>query len=126
MRDIQNVIEAEYHIITEEPPPKPEGDEKIGAKEKKGGGEAKPAATSLSSPKGERETSGAPPAARRDPATVTKEDIPNLNALAKVCFQCWGMQPAEVWKELGYKSMLSVSESPWDCWLKIRAVKTGE
>ncbi|GAI67931.1 unnamed protein product [marine sediment metagenome] len=31
VRDIQNVIEAEYHIVTEEPPPKLEGDEKVGA-----------------------------------------------------------------------------------------------
>ena len=30
VRDIQNVIEAEYHIVTEEPPPKLEGSEKTG------------------------------------------------------------------------------------------------
>ncbi|GAI64878.1 unnamed protein product [marine sediment metagenome] len=111
VRDIQNVIEAEYHIITEGPPPKLEGGEKTGAKEKKGAEKQK--------------SPGAPPAARRDPATVTKEDIPDLNALAKVCFQCWGMQPTAVWRELGYSSMLEISEGPWDCWLKIKAVKTS-
>ncbi|GAI62247.1 unnamed protein product, partial [marine sediment metagenome] len=92
-------------------PPKLEGGEKTGAKEKKGAEKQK--------------SPGAPPAARRDPATVTKEDIPDLNALAKVCFQCWGMQPTAVWRELGYSSMLEISEGPWDCWLKIKAVKTS-
>ena len=32
VRDIQDVIEAEYHIITEEPPTKLKGDEKVGKK----------------------------------------------------------------------------------------------
>ncbi|MBA7710997.1 hypothetical protein ES703_119947 [subsurface metagenome] len=32
VRDIQNVIEAEYHIVTEEPPPQLEGDKKGGEK----------------------------------------------------------------------------------------------
>jgi len=32
VRDIQNVIEAEYHIVTEEPPPQLKGDKKIGEK----------------------------------------------------------------------------------------------
>jgi len=39
VRDIQNVIEAEYHIVTEEPPSKPEGDKKIGGAGEKGEGE---------------------------------------------------------------------------------------
>ncbi len=32
VRDIQNVIEAEYHIVTEEPPPQLKGDKNIGEK----------------------------------------------------------------------------------------------
>jgi len=33
VRDIQNVIEAEYHIVTEEPPPQLKGDKKTGVEE---------------------------------------------------------------------------------------------
>lgn len=61
---VQQIIEAEYHIVTELPPPKPEGEDKIGTKDE-GGGEKKPAATSLASPKGEKKPKprGEPPAA---------------------------------------------------------------
>ena len=38
VRDIQKVIEAEYHIVTEEPPPQLKGDKKVGEK----AGEAAP------------------------------------------------------------------------------------
>ncbi|MBA7658437.1 hypothetical protein ES703_66388 [subsurface metagenome] len=112
----------------EAPPQTPGGDEKVGAKVAGAGGGGKPAAATVSSQEEakKKEKSRGEPATRRDPATVTEGDTPDLNALAKVCFQCWGMQPAAVWQELGYKSMLDVAESPWDCWLKIKAVKTDK
>ena len=101
----------------------PEGGEKIGAKVEEGGG-GKPAATSFSPQKGEKKPVGAPPAAGEKSADeVTEDDMPDLNALAKICFHFFNMQPAEVWKELGYKSMLEIAESPWECWLKIKEVK---
>lgn len=65
------------------------------------------------------------PAETKSPDEVAEDDIPDLNALCKACFHFWGMQPADVWRELSYKTMMDVTESPWDCWLKIKALKTG-
>ncbi|MBA7547944.1 hypothetical protein ES705_40385 [subsurface metagenome] len=67
----------------------------------------------------------AEPTEEKTPDDVVAEDIPDLNALFRICFHFWGMQPEQVCKELGYKSMMDVAESPWECWLKIKAVKTG-
>ena len=66
-----------------------------------------------------------PAAEETPPDEVTEVDMPDLNALCKACFHFWGMQPAQVWKELGYKSMMDITEPAWECWLKIKAVKTG-
>lgn len=117
----QSFIDAEYHTIS------PKGGEKIGAKVEERGGGKKPVATSLSPQKGEKKPSGEPPAAEwKSPDDVTEDDVPDLNALCRICFHFYGLQPADVWRELGYKSMLDVTESPWDSWLKIKAVKTDK
>lgn len=54
---------------------------------------------------------------------IKKEDLPTLNALTKVCHDIWGLQPGDVWRELGYKGIGDVVESPWDCFLKIKAAR---
>ena len=56
---------------------------------------------------------------------ITEGDIPSLNDVFRLCFKYWNIQPLEALKELGYKSMMDVIESPWECWLKIKAVMTG-
>ncbi|MBA7548414.1 hypothetical protein ES705_40871 [subsurface metagenome] len=131
--DIQNVIEAEYHIVTEDPS---KGNDTGEPGLKLGEGEV--GKTSLASPKAEKVGARAPKAgaqatkSENTPATetkspdeVTEDDIPDLNALCRLCHHFWTMQPWQVWKELGYHSMMDVTESAWDCWLKIKAVKTG-
>ena len=60
----------------------------------------------------------------KSPDEVTEEDVPDLNALCRLCHHFWKIQPWEVWKELGYKLMTEVTESPWECWLKIKAIRT--
>jgi len=44
--EVKNIIEAEYHIVTEEPPPKPEGDEKTGETKPKAKAQARKQETS--------------------------------------------------------------------------------
>jgi hypothetical protein len=70
---------------------------------------------------------GLPPGAAksRDPNTVKQEDIPDYNALARVCYECWGMQPPAVAKELGYAFFREISLPPWDAFLTIKASKEG-
>ena len=115
----QQCIEAEYTFIR-----LPEGGEEKGA----AGAPGKRGAAAVSSPpKQETKTkkSTAPPAEAetKSPDEVTEEDIPDLNALCRACFHFWGLQPQQVWKELGYKTMLEVTESAWECFQKIRAVR---
>ncbi|GAJ24434.1 unnamed protein product, partial [marine sediment metagenome] len=64
------------------------------------------------------------PSETKSPDEVTEDDIPDLNAVCKACFLFWGMQPPDIWREMGYKSMMDVTESAWECWLKIKAIKT--
>ncbi|MBA7630824.1 hypothetical protein ES703_38349 [subsurface metagenome] len=83
VRDIQNVIQAEYHIVTEEPPPKlrvgektvpggieTRGDDDVGGRTAGGGGErGKPAPTTSETQKGDNipKSRGGPSAAAAEP-----------------------------------------------------------
>lgn len=54
---------------------------------------------------------------QRDPATIR-----SLNDLFRACHDDFGgMQPKDVVKALGYTSQTDISESPQDCYLKIKA-----
>jgi len=79
-------------------------------------------------------TRGEPPQEKAPPIDTTtvekankvkKEDVTTLNALTRICHDIWNLQPTDVWKELGYKSMAEVTESPWDCFLKVKATRGG-
>ncbi|GAI22962.1 unnamed protein product, partial [marine sediment metagenome] len=141
MEEVQQIIEAEYHIVTE--PSKPESDEKIGAQGEVKPGQAKAEVareakvvaeevkkqgkTNLSSQKGKQpQKIGAPAAEPKSPDDVTEDDIPDFNALCRICFHFWKMQPDALWKELGHKNMMDVTLSgltPWACWLTIKELK---
>ncbi len=110
----QEYIDAEYSFISlTEGETEEQGGEKVGA--------AAPAKARAQATK----PVSTPAAEETPPDEVTEVDMPDLNALCKACFHFWGMQPAQVWKELGYKSMMDITEPAWECWLKIKAVKTG-
>jgi len=122
VKEVQQIIEAEYRVIIE---PEPEGDKKTGEKtgEKVGAG----ARTKQPQPKPRaqvKQTETTPSTETKSPEEVTEDDVPDLNALCRLCHHFWTMQPWEVWKELGYKSMMDVTESAWECWQRIKAVKT--
>lgn len=53
----------------------------------------------------------------------TKQDIPDFISLTKFVWKKWGIQPAEVWKALGYGSQAECSMLPWDAYQTIKALK---
>jgi hypothetical protein len=62
------------------------------------------------------------------PAKTDKKyptEVPDMGTLWKVCFELWGMQPADVVKELGYVAPKEISETPWDCYITIKRIKEG-
>lgn len=62
------------------------------------------------------------------PAETDKKyptEVPDMGTLFKVCFELWGMQPAQVIKELGYTAQKDIEETPWDAYNKIKAIKAG-
>jgi hypothetical protein len=73
-----------------------------------------------------------PPAEPREektPDDVTEDDVPDINAVLRVCFHFWEMQPVEVCGQLGYKTMMDLRTSgmkPWDAWLTIKNLKIQE
>lgn len=58
------------------------------------------------------------------PDNVVENDVPDANALFRICFHFWGMQSTAVAKELGYKSTMDVyNAKPWESWLTIKRLK---
>jgi len=71
----------------------------------------------------ESEEPGALPATPND---VVEDDIPDANALFRICFHFWKMQSTAVAKELGYKSTMDVyNAKPWESFLTIKRLKQG-
>jgi hypothetical protein len=71
----------------------------------------------------------APPVAKsRNPGTIKPEDVPDANSLARVCYECWGMQPTDIARELGggfLRDIASTARRCWECFLQIRAGREG-
>ena len=70
----------------------------------------------------------AEPVEEKTPDDVTEEDVPDLNAVYRVCFFFWQMQPVEISKELGYRNQMDAYEayrgkSGWEAFLTIKNLK---
>ena len=66
------------------------------------------------------------PAEKKTPDDVVAEDIPDLNALFRVCFYFWQMQPDEVCRQLGSKDPWDAyfaGVNPWQAFLNIKKLK---
>jgi len=129
------VIEAEYTVKEAS-----KGGEKLASKLEGRGGEAKAGATTsaighescerstatlLPPQKAEKPKTGVPAGLEgKTPDDITEEDLPDLNALCRVCYHFWELQPWQVWKALGYKSHWDVTESAYEAFLKIKALKS--
>ena len=111
-REAQELIDAEYTVFTTpliSPP----------------GGKTGPPAGNL---EGTKEAESAPPEPidEKTPDDITEDDVPDLNAVYRICFHFWQMQPIEVCGQFGYSSqmdMLAARISPWEAWLTIKDFK---
>jgi hypothetical protein len=120
--DVKNIIEAEYHIVTEEPSDKPGDREKFGegaktkTKSKKEREEA--TATNFSRPEGEEPSrAAAPTKPTRDPETVK-----DVNQLLKACHDDFGLQPKQVYAELNVSGPMEISDLA-EAYRKIASVR---
>jgi hypothetical protein len=67
-----------------------------------------------------------PAVEKKSPDDVVHEDVPDLNAVFRLCYHFYDMQPVEVCKELGYETTIdafSASAKPWDAWLTVKSLK---
>jgi hypothetical protein len=66
------------------------------------------------------------PGEEKSPDDITEDDVPDMNAVVRVCFHFWKMQPVEICGEFGYKTMRELNDSrtsPWEAWLTIKQLK---
>jgi len=73
-----------------------------------------------------KERAPAEPREEKTPDDITEDDVPDMNAVVRVCFHFWQMQPVEVCGQLGYKTMVDLNASrttPWEAWLTIKQLK---
>jgi len=117
---VQQIIEAEYHIVTELPLPKPEVGEEIAEAGKKE--TITIPAEELSSPTkaGKSQKIGTPAAAKpkRDPQTIK-----TFGDLYTACLADFNLGREAVWKELGVGSQVEIAETPAECYQRIAAVR---
>jgi len=117
-------VEAEYTVKEAF-----EGADRIG--KQKGQPSRKPPDESREPPAAvqpKRDAKTAAPAELKDktPDDITEDDLPDLNALCRVCYHFYKIQPWQVWKELGVKSRFDVTDSPYQAFLKIKALKSRQ
>ncbi len=70
--------------------------------------------------------SPAEPREEKTPDEITEDDVPDINAVVRVCFHFWAMQPATICGQFGYKTMPDLNASgmsPWEIWLTIKELK---
>jgi len=118
-KEAQKLIDAEYTVFTT-PLISPSG-QKAGAAPKNTGATA----GNLEETK-EAESALPEPIDEKTPDDITEDDVPDMNAVFRICFLFWQMQPIEVCGQLGYKStmdMLAARISPWEAWLTIKDFK---
>jgi len=73
-----------------------------------------------------KERAPAEPREEKTPSDITEDDVPDMNAVVRVCFHFWQMQPVEVCGQFGYKTMIELNASgisPWEAWLTIKELK---
>jgi len=73
-----------------------------------------------------KERAPAEPREEKTADDITEDDVPDMNAVVRVCFHFWQMQPVEVCGQFGYKTMIDLNASgisPWEAWLTIKELK---
>lgn len=62
------------------------------------------------------------PKLAKDMLEPTQEQIQTLHDLELAAWNRWKIQPARLYKELGYNTKADVTESPYECFLRLKAV----
>ena len=73
-----------------------------------------------------KERAPAEPREKKTPDDIAEDDVPDMNAVVRLCFTFWEMQPVEICGQLGYKTMIDLNKSkitPWEAWLTIKLLK---
>jgi len=73
-----------------------------------------------------KERAPAEPRNEKTPDDITEDDVPDMNAVVRICFHFWEMQPVEICGQFGYKTMTELNASgisPWEAWLTIKELK---
>jgi len=71
-------------------------------------------------------TTPSEPVEEKTPDDITEDDVPDINAVFRVCWHFWKMQPVEVCRELGYRTVMDIITAgikPWDAFLIIKGIK---
>jgi len=79
--------------------------------------------------KKEEEAPPAEPTEEKTPDDVTEDDVPDMNAVFRVCWHFWNMQPVEVCGQLGYRTVMDAASAgvkPWEAFLTIKGIKQPE
>ena len=66
------------------------------------------------------------PVEEKTPDDVVAEDVPDLNALFRICYHYWTRQPVEICKQLGYSTTMdafAAGVKPWEAFLTIKSLK---
>ena len=56
---------------------------------------------------------------------IDPTEFKSLLELEKYAFNRWHLQPADIYKELGYTKRSDCAETPWECYLKLKATIEG-
>jgi len=115
--DIQKVIEAEYHIVTE-PTPLIGGEKSGETGEKEETGEGESGATISSPPEKTQKSKKIGTSAARDPSTIK-----NFSDLFQALWDDFHLYKSEALKELNVNSQEEITELPSECYIRIAAVK---
>jgi len=79
-------------------------------------------------PEAQKETPP-PELEEKTPNDVIEDDVPDLDAVFRIAWHFWQMQPVEVCGQLGYKTTMDLYEAkpnPWDSFLTIKGYKQPE
>jgi len=74
----------------------------------------------------EKETPPTEPLEEKTSDDVTEEDVPDMNAVFRICWHFWEMQPVDICRELGYPNtmdLIAAKISPWEAFLTIKQLK---
>lgn len=66
------------------------------------------------------------PLEEKTPDDVTPEDVPDINAVSRLCFHFWKMSPEDVLLKLNKNRDLITDMSPWEAWLTIKIIKQSK